>query len=68
MEANQKILYEHFKKLSVDGKTDKIRDDAKKRAAGLLAEYPRFEVQKEIPQFEVQKEIKSDSKPKVKEK
>lgn len=44
MEKNQKILYEHFKKLSKDGATDKIRADAKTRAAGLLADYPQFEV------------------------
>lgn len=64
MEANQKILYEHFKKLSKEGINDKIRADAKARATGLLAMYPQFESKVEVKP----KETKSDSEEKEKEK
>ena len=47
-EENQKKLYDHYKKIAIDGKTDKIRKNAKERAEILLKDYPQFE-KKEKP-------------------
>lgn len=44
MESNQKILYKHYKKVSVEGKTDIIRDKAKRNAENILKSFPQFEV------------------------
>ena len=41
-EKNQKILYDHYMKLSKDGETDKIRREGKERAAVILKSFPQF--------------------------
>lgn len=61
-EENQKKLYAHYKKLAVDGTTEKIRKNAKERAEILLKDYPQFEKKAE----EKPKEKKPDSKTKEK--
>ena len=42
MKENQKVLYDHYVKLSKEGKTDKMRADAKFRAAEILKSFPDF--------------------------
>ena len=42
-EQEQKRLYEHFKKLAVNGKTDIERENAKKYGAEILKSFPQFE-------------------------
>lgn len=56
---NQKILYEHFKKLSVEGNDNLTRERAKKAAEEIL---------KSFPEFEKKVEKKVEDKPKSKEK
>ena len=51
-EQEQKRLYEHFKKLAVNGETDIQREKAKKNADEILNSFPKFESAPE-------KEIKS---------
>ena len=48
MEAEQKRLYEHFKKLAKDGETPKQRTECGRYAAQILKSFPDFEV-KEKP-------------------
>ena len=55
MEENQRKLYNHFKKLSVEGKTDAQRE----KCAGYAAE-----ILKSFPQFEKKVEVKIEVKPK----
>ncbi len=43
-EANQKKLYEDFKKNSVEGKTDIQRKHCKEEAAIILKSFPQFEI------------------------
>jgi len=57
MKANQKRLYEDFKKNAVEGKDGIIRERCKKAAAEILKSYPEFE-KKEAPK----KETKSTEK------
>ena len=59
MEANQKILYEHFKKVSVEHESDILRKRAKKAAAEILKSFPHFEKK------EVKPEVKPEEKPEV---
>ena len=47
-ETEQKRLYEHFKKLSKDGKDNIQRENCKKYATQILDSFPQFEV-KEKP-------------------
>ena len=42
-EANQKILYENFKRLSVEGKEEKQRVECGKYAKEILGSFPHFE-------------------------
>lgn len=58
MEANQKILYENFKKVAVDGKTQKLRDDCEKAAAEILKSFPQFEVKEKVEKKPISKEVK----------
>ena len=52
---NQKILYDHYIKLSKDGNTDKIRADAKLRAADILGSFPDFAKAVKAPEKEPEK-------------
>lgn len=63
MEENQRKLYNHFKKLSVEGKTDAQREKCAGYAAEILKSFPQFEkkVEKSV---EVKVEVKSNSKEK----
>ena len=54
MEANQKILYDNFKKESETNKLPIIREKCKKAAAEILKSFPQFE-KKEKP---ISKEVK----------
>ena len=57
---NQKKLYENFKKLSEEGKTEKQRVECGKYADEILQSYPEFE--------KIEKETKPVEKKEVKEK
>jgi len=54
MEANQKILYDNFKKEAKEHKVPAIRERCKKAAEEILKSFPHFEV-KEKP---ISKEVK----------
>ena len=57
---NQKVMYEHFKKLSVEGKTDIQRKHCKGYAADILKSFPDFEkVPEEKKESAPEKETKS---------
>jgi len=58
MEANQLILFEHYTKLSVEGKTPKIRESGKERAEELLKSYPHFKKQEPKPEPKPEKKEK----------
>ena len=60
-EANQKKLYEDFKKNAVEGKTAIQREHCKIEAAIILKSFPQFEV-KEKPKTAAQ--IKAEEKEK----
>ena len=45
---NQKILYENFKRLSVEGDTDIKRKHCKEYAAEILKSFPEFEKKEEV--------------------
>ena len=65
MEANQKRLYEHFEKIMKEGKTDLIRDRAKRNADEILKSYPQFAKKKEEDkpeEKEPEKETKSNKR------
>ena len=59
-EENQKKLYDHYVKLAIEGTTEKIRENAKKRAEILLKDYPQFKKKSK----EKEKIKKTDSKEK----
>lgn len=58
MEANQKILYNHFIKQSKEHENDIIRERCKRNAEEILKSFPQFEV----------KEVKKTNSKEVKEK
>jgi len=58
MEANQKILYENFKKEAVEHKVPVIRERCKKAAAEILKSYPQFEKKVEVKKETISKEVK----------
>ncbi len=47
---NQKILYDNFKRLSVEGSTDIQRKHNKEYAADILKSFPDFEKKSEKPE------------------
>lgn len=51
-EANQKILYENFKRLSVDGTTDIQRKNCAKYAKDILGSFPQFAKKEEPKEIE----------------
>ena len=57
MEKEQKRLYEHFKKLSVDGVDTKQRTECKRYAKEILKSFPHFE-KKENPKSDKAKGAK----------
>ena len=57
-EIEQKRLYEHFKKLSVEGKDSKQRTECGKYAAEILKSFPQFE--KKVVEKKPDKETKSN--------
>jgi len=60
-EKNQKKLYLNFKRLSVEGKTPKQREECGKYAAEILKSFPQFEVKVKTKPKEV---VKPNSKEK----
>ena len=63
---NQKILYDHYTKLSKDGDTDKIRADAKLRAKDILGSFPDFANKSEKPETEKEKTARLEAEAKDK--
>ena len=57
MEANQKILYKHFKKQAVEHKLPGVRAKCKKAAEEILKSFPQFE-KKEEEKKTISKEVK----------
>lgn len=57
MEANQKILYEDFKKGAVEGKDNIIRERCKLAAKAILKSFPQFEKKEEVKKT-ISKEVK----------
>ncbi len=58
---NQKKLYEHFVKLSKDGKDDEQKANCAKYAAEILKSFPDFakkEEPKEAPKTDSKKKVK----------
>ena len=59
MKANQKILYDGFKKESVEGKSSIIRERCKKAAEEILKSFPDFEKKVEEKKTDsIKKEVK----------
>ena len=48
-EANQKIMYDNFMRLSKEGDTDILRSNCLKYAKNILASFPEFAVKKTKP-------------------
>ena len=57
-EENQKKLYEHYKKLSVEGETPKQRTECGRYAKEILNSFPQFEIIKVEEKKINSKEIK----------
>lgn len=58
MEANQKILYENFKKEAEIHKSPVIRERCKKAAAEILKSFPQFEKKEKEEKKVNSKEVK----------
>ncbi len=59
---NQKILYEHFVKLSTEHDDDLVRKNSKNRAAEILKSFPEFEKKAEPQDKPKPKEVKKPKK------
>ena len=58
MEANQKILYDNFKKEAKEHKVPAIRERCKKAAEEILKSFPHFEKKVKEEVKPISKEVK----------